>query len=90
MHTAQLGVGGVGLAGFLRHGQGVEVGAHQHRRPLPVAHDRYDATPAFLRLQAHAHQLFGDAGAGLHLLHGQLRVLVEPDVQFLAGFAGGS
>ncbi|MCY1229999.1 hypothetical protein D9M72_423940 [compost metagenome] len=44
----RLGLARVRQAGFLLHGQRIEFGAHQHRRPCTVLVDRHDARAADL------------------------------------------
>ena len=74
---------GVGEAGLLDDGQGVEVGADQDGRPRPVLEHADDAelADAGRHLRPGLPQLLGDPPRGLRLLEGELGVAVQMVVE---------
>ena len=83
MHPAR-GTGGVGQAGFLVDGQGVDVGAQPDGAPArPPARAADGGDDARLGdagrhlVAAEFTELLGDDAGGAHLLEADLRVLVE-------------
>jgi hypothetical protein len=85
------GRAGIGQAGLLRQGQGIELGAHHHgrARPVPVEGDDAGLADAFGHLVAQRPHLRGEPGRRARLLKAELGMAVDVLVErFDVGILG--